>query len=89
MKNDVNEPSKSSKQRNFEKTCGMLSATDEKSRTKKQVADPKVSGTEPRIRIRTKYSPTHNTDWYTTVHNKLTAMLWICTGFNADPDPGF
>ncbi len=35
---------------------GILSATDEK----KQDPDPEVSGTDPRIRIRTKMSWIHN-----------------------------
>jgi hypothetical protein len=55
MKTDVNVPLKSNKRKNAEKNVFLLaSATDEKSMIRKSVV---------RIRIRTKMSRIHNTDF--------------------------
>ncbi len=67
MKTDVNGPSKCHKHKNFEKKklnfCWHLVSHWRKKQDMDPVPDPSVSGTDPRIRIRTKMSRIHNTDW--------------------------
>jgi hypothetical protein len=77
FKNDVNVPSKSNMQKNFNKTCWRL----EGQWRKQQDPDPLVRGMYPRIRIHTKMSWIRNT---AANSDKDPDPLW---SGSLDPDP--
>ncbi len=79
LKTDVNVPSKSKKQQDLEKEvifCWHLAGHWRK----KQGPDPFFSGTDPRIRIRTKRSRIHNTAFRNTIVNGVMSFLKTNSG---------